>query len=555
MNNMEDERECVRAAYDYARANNKMRYNNGCPDATEEYIFENQMIDANNIISEFYNERELRVISIIKQCKVGMDGLMIELLKLFTTHPEDSFKLPINNVFIITGMSNKEWESSLKSKVPICFQGNIYHHGKLLSKGRLTDELSGIRDSLIIIDEIDTGDKNMQKLHKMLIKTSIFNKDYIINNNIRFIMVSATMKNQLYELEKWNFENIKHKTYKMIIPKNYASIEYFLDKGIYKDYYNIDSYDQAIKWINDDIINTYENDYRVHLIRTTGSKISYIKSAAEQVGIQCFDHTSDNRIPEEELRNHFENVLNDHIIICVKGFYRRANLIPNSWKVKIGALHELCSKRSNTETEVQAFPGRMCGYWKEILDSGHKVGPIRTCIACMKEYIEWYINPNSQRPNKTNTLVKPCNVGIKVKEYKTAPIIRSVFEGKELYTEDECNIFRKKIREHQIKNKYIEETNTEGKKVGKGNFKKLNKSYFEVEDNLYKYSYPKGSEKKIWKPDEITKEHTNLCNIKETRNIHNIRIIERRPTYIEIDGKKELRYKIFYYDGKEEVEV
>ena len=79
MNNMEDERECVRAAYDYARANNKMRYNNGSPDATEEYIFENQMIDANNIISEFYNERELRVISIIKQCKVGMDGLMIEL--------------------------------------------------------------------------------------------------------------------------------------------------------------------------------------------------------------------------------------------------------------------------------------------------------------------------------------------------------------------------------------------------------------------------------------------------------------------------------------------
>ena len=271
--------------------------------------FENQIIDANQIISLFWGHTELRVVSIIKQCKVGMDGLMIELLTRFTTHPEDSFKLPINNVFIITGMSNKEWELTLKSKVPQCFQDNIYHHGKLLSKGKLTNELSGIKNSLIIIDEIDTGDKNMQKLHKMLIKTSIFNKDYIKKNNIRFVMVSATMKNQLHELKKWNFEGIKHKEYKMNIPPNYASIKYFLEKGIYKEYYNIDSYDKAIEWIEEDIIKYYDNDYRIHLIRTTENKMPYIKSAAEEKDIQCFDHTSANRIPLDELSEYFNKPL------------------------------------------------------------------------------------------------------------------------------------------------------------------------------------------------------------------------------------------------------
>ena len=47
-----------------------------------------------------------------------------------------------------------------------------------------------------------------------------------------------------------------------------------------------------MKWISEDIIQNYNNDYRIHIIRTTESKISYIKSAAEQLDIQCFDHTS-----------------------------------------------------------------------------------------------------------------------------------------------------------------------------------------------------------------------------------------------------------------------
>ena len=547
---MEDEREVVQSAYDYAQKMNKMRYNKNEPGSTEEYIFSNQKVDANKILEMFYSDKDLRAVSIIKQCKVGMDGLMIELLTRFTTHPEDNFKLPINNVFIITGMSNKDWEESLKSNVPQCFQDNIYHHGKLLSKGKLTTELLGIKNSLIIIDEIDTGDKKMQKLHKMLIRTQIFNKDYIKNNNIRFVMVSATMKNQLHELKKWNFENIKHKSYKMTIPSNYASIKYFLDKKLYDEYYDINSYDSSMKWITEDIIQNYNNDYRIHIIRTTESKISYIKTAAEQLDIQCFDHTSAKRIPYEELSNYFSKPLENHMILCVKGFYRRANLIPNNWKIKLGALHEQFSKKPNTETEVQAFPGRMCGYWKDILDTGHKIGPIRTCIKCMEEYIEWYNNPNKESIYRTNTMVNPNNIGIKIKEYKKIPIISDTFNGKNLYKEDECNKYREKIRNYQIENRFINSDNT----VGKGNFRKLNKNHFEEENGLWKYSYD-GSPKKLWAPEKITKEHTNLCNIKDKTKIHNTRIIERRPTYEIIDGVKQLRYKIFYYNGVQEVEI
>jgi hypothetical protein len=67
---MDDERDVVKKAYDYAKANNQMRYNKKLPDATEEYIFENQIIDANQIISLFWGDSELRVVSIINSVKL-----------------------------------------------------------------------------------------------------------------------------------------------------------------------------------------------------------------------------------------------------------------------------------------------------------------------------------------------------------------------------------------------------------------------------------------------------------------------------------------------------
>ena len=44
--------------------------------------------------------------------------------------------------------------------------------------------------------------------------------------------------------------------------------------------------------------------------------------------------------------------------------------------------------------------------------------------------------------------------------------------------------------------------------------------------------------------DINTKEHTNLCNIKDTTKIHNTRIIERRPTFVLIDETIKIKYSI-----------
>ena len=83
-------REFVAQSYNSARAENFHRFIEGDDKATSEYIFPNQMEDANNIVQMFYSKGR-RVISIQKKTKVGADGLMIEVAKLLTTHPDDEF--------------------------------------------------------------------------------------------------------------------------------------------------------------------------------------------------------------------------------------------------------------------------------------------------------------------------------------------------------------------------------------------------------------------------------------------------------------------------------
>jgi len=378
-------REIVNNDYQSALKKNQEMFFTGNVKASSEYIFENQKYDALTITNKFY-DLSIRCVSIIKRTKVGMDGLMIEIAKNISTHPDDNFMLDRNNIFFITAMSNVSWETDLKEKLPLCFKENIYHHGKLQ---RFETKLNGIKNSLIIIDEIDTGDKEEQKLHKILKKNGILDIKYMENYNIRFVFVSATMFKESKDLEEWGE---KHYTHHMTIPDSYISHKDFLELGIIQEFYPINDDESAEKWIREDILKYYVNDFRIHIIRTDEKNKDFIFNACKRNGIDFRNHTYDDKITFEELSSLFNNIIK-HLIIAVKGFYRRSNLIPNEWKKKIGATHEKYVKNYDTNVQVQGLPGRMTGYWKDIILNGHKTGPHRTSIKSIYEYEEFYKNP------------------------------------------------------------------------------------------------------------------------------------------------------------------
>ena len=377
-------REFVLGSYNSATAENFLKFNKGDVKATAEYIFPNQKEDALNIVDKFYKYNR-RVISIQKKTKVGADGLMIEIAKLITTHSDDSFVVNPESVRIITGMSNIVWEKDMIDKAPSCFRDKICHHGKL-SRANLMN----MRDSLIIIDEIDTGDKEHQVLHKVLKESGVLDVKHMEEYNNRFVFISATMIKELYDLYRWGE---LHEVYKMTIPDAYIGHKDFLDMDIVKEFYSLSSYEESERWVKEDIIDNYGKDYRVHIVRVTTKTVNVVETACIHNGIAFRNHTSNDRISQDDINELFKESLTQHIVLGVKGFFRRANLIPNSWKLRIGATHELFTKNVDYSVQIQGLTGRMTGYWRSNIECGHKTGPHRTFIKAIEDYEKIYLDP------------------------------------------------------------------------------------------------------------------------------------------------------------------
>ena len=377
-------REHVLQAYNSARATNHILFLEGDDKATAQYIFPNQIQDANNIVDKFYKNKR-RVISIQKKTKVGADGLMIEIAKLLTTHIDDKFVVNPANVRILTGMSNAGWEKDMIDKAPNCFKDKIFHHGKLSRA-----DLMNMKNGLVIIDEIDTGDKEFQVLHTTLKEAGVLNVKHMEDNNNRFVFISATMIKELYDLYRWGE---LHELYKMTIPYSYFGHKDFLEKGIVKEFYSLSSKEKAEEWVQDDIIKHYGSDYRVHLVRVNAKTVDMVQNSCIRKGVTFRNHTSSDRLSEDEIKEFFKEPLKSHIVLGVKGFFRRANLIPNRWKLRIGATHELYTKVVDNNVQIQGLTGRMTGYWREDIEGGHKTGPHRTSIKAIEEYEKTYEDP------------------------------------------------------------------------------------------------------------------------------------------------------------------
>jgi hypothetical protein len=237
-------------------------------------------------------------------------------------------------------------------------------------------------------------------------------------HNNHFVFISATMIKELYDLYRWGE---LHEVYKMTIPKSYIGHKDLLEKGFIKEFYPLNTKDNAEKWIKEDIIDNYGNDYRIHIVRINQKNSELVHDACIRNSVLFINHTSTDRIKHDELAKMFKEEQKEHIVIAVKGFFRRANLIPNIWKLRIGATHESWTKTIDYNVQIQGLTGRMSGYWRDDIENGHKTGPHRTSIKAINEYDKIYEDPfgvNSYecagfKKNKGKVTTKPTMLHVR----------------------------------------------------------------------------------------------------------------------------------------------
>lgn len=392
---MNNSNKLVKESYKEAILSNRRKFLKGNPNASSQYIFDNQKDDASNIV-RLLNTDSILAVSVQKRTKVGADGLMIEIAKNMCTTDILEQCIHYSNVRIITGMNNKDWQQEMIKKAPSCFKKSIFHHGQLKHSN-----LNNMKNGLIIIDEIDSGSKEDQNLHTLLKKSGLLEVENLVKNNNKFVFISATCMKEIHILQNWSE---LHTSYKMTIPDSYIGHGDFLNYGIIKPFYSLKSSRNVVEWIVDDIMTNYGTDFRVHFVRINTNTLSIISEKCRQFGISFKLHTSENRIPKKELANIFESPLKQHVVIGVKGLMRRANFIPNAWKLRIGCVHEYYVKDNMVDynVQIQGLIGRMTGYWRSQIEEGHKTGPYRCSVESIYDYEDSYNDPLNVASYKTN---------------------------------------------------------------------------------------------------------------------------------------------------------
>ena len=91
-------------------------------------IFENQEIIAYRVVAAFKN-REIINIMVLSKTQSGKTGSMCATIKQYL---EDTSNLiPIENIYIITGLSSCEWKEQTKERMPESIQSRVFHRCEL----------------------------------------------------------------------------------------------------------------------------------------------------------------------------------------------------------------------------------------------------------------------------------------------------------------------------------------------------------------------------------------------------------------------------------------
>ena len=161
-------------------------------------IFENQEIIASTVVTTF-KSRKIINIMVVSKTQSGKTGSMCATIKKYL---EDSDNLiPIENIYIITGLSSCEWKDQTKERMPESIQNRVFHRSELPKT--FVDEIKDKKNILIIMDEIQVAAKQDQTIYNTFDKAGILDKSKLYEKDIKILEYTATPDGTIYDLMEW----------------------------------------------------------------------------------------------------------------------------------------------------------------------------------------------------------------------------------------------------------------------------------------------------------------------------------------------------------------
>ena len=323
-------------------------------------IHQNQDECSKSIVSELRN-REIINVMLLALTQSGKTGTMCALIKNYI---EDNI-IPIENIYIITGLSSIDWIEQTKERMPRSIQDRIFHRGNL-NRGFIND-IKDKKNVLIIIDEIQVAAKKNQSLHIVFQHAGFYDKQNLLKNDIKIVEFTATPDGTIYDLMDWGENAFK---IQMNPGEHYTGCFDMLNDNKVKQYKDLCCYDKKTGEIDDKIlkeninnliddVNSFDSPM-YHIIRTpTGFKSELV--------IENFKNYYNNELEYHMYDQSINMNLNDilvrrpevHTFIFIKEKLRCAKTLTKTF---LGIVYERFTSTIDDAVIIQGLIGRMTGY-------------------------------------------------------------------------------------------------------------------------------------------------------------------------------------------------
>ena len=337
----------------------------------KELYYDNQAVTASKVVTAI---RKVGIVfqMVIAPCQAGKTGCMLAVIEKLLQ--SDSNVNP-DNIFVITGLSDTEWVTQTKKRLPF-IGNNVIHRGQLRKSMGI---LKNIKNALIIIDECQIASKEDMSIDKQVLEqTGLKDVAYLKENNLNIVEFSATPNSTLDDIELWNTCSEIHimepgqgyKGHSALIENHrlHQAEDLFImndpEAGLSYDYE--DARNKAIKPAIDaikDVKNKIDMSYthpRFHIIRTPiGSKADTVIGRFKTI---CGDEYAYKKCyaGEEQLMDELAKIPEKHTFLFIKEKARCAVTFVR--KDLIGILYERLPKSPKSDVIVQGLAGRACGY-------------------------------------------------------------------------------------------------------------------------------------------------------------------------------------------------
>ena len=184
-------------------------------------LFKNQRETATLIVSDL-EDGTLVFIGVVGETQSGKTGTMIATIKQYMKKNI----IPIENIYIITGLSDIMWCKQTKERVPDSIMCRVFHRSDLLSD-KFLNEIKNKKNVLILMDEVHLAAKEYQTIYKCFNAAGLLDKENLFKNDIKIIQFTATPDGIYGDLNNWNNGS------KIIISKpsaNYTSSKDLLEQ-------------------------------------------------------------------------------------------------------------------------------------------------------------------------------------------------------------------------------------------------------------------------------------------------------------------------------------